>query len=154
MSSTNFICSTHMARRRKVQIVAAARAPGREAKAQKKNQLERSWDWHWQGDSVRHGIDRGKWYWMALIVVRNAFLNCSPIFRNRSHLYRRSNRLAICASFCQNSIANSISLTSSGVRLRDISVKIVITALRPCTRICQMHLHQFQLRLFGNGSIG
>jgi hypothetical protein len=28
------------------------------------------------------------------------------------------------------------------------------TPYEPCKRTCRMHLHQFQLKLFGNGSIG
>ena len=69
---------------------------------------------------------------VPLTVVRNAFLNCSPIFRNRSQSEsytgrRSSKRLAICASsnFCQNSIE---------FFWGSISVKIAITALRPCKK--------------------
>lgn len=77
---------------------------------------------------------------IKLTAATNESSNSSQTFNNRNLWFRKSLRwLAIFASSCQNSIANSTSLSSSksGVLWRSTFVKIVITHLTHSRRIFQ-----------------
>ena len=87
------------------------------------------------------------------LAVLLASCNCSQIFLNKGHLFKRPSRmLATCASFFQNFIVSWTLSNFSGVHSKDISASTVIIHMMGWEQTSLMLLPQLTYQLFGSGS--
>ena len=92
---------------------------------------------------------------MQPIVATNTSWNFKKIFANKGLWCRRlSRQLVIYAFSCQNSIVNSISLSSFGVWWKNIFVTIATILSTRWRKTCQKHWPWFLFKPFAGGNIG